>query len=495
MNHQINRLIYFGLQHHLISEDDEIYAVNLLLDLFHLDHFTKEEMSEELEVATDILEEMLDYACQEGLIENNITERDLFDTRIMNCLMPRPSEVIQTFKEYYKEDSKKATKYFYDLSIASNYIRKTRTDKNIRFKQFYKYGDIEITINLSKPEKDPKEIMKAKTIKASGYPKCLLCKENMGFAGNFNHPARQNHRIIPLMLNGYRYYMQYSPYVYYNEHCIIFNKEHKPMVVNKETFEHLLSFVEQFPHYLLGSNADLPIVGGSILSHDHYQGGNYEFPMDGAKVFKTITHRDIQIDFLQWPLSTVRLISKNKEHIIHLSEHILNKWINYSNEDIDIISHTEGTRHNTITPIARKKGDNYEMNLVFRNNRTTEEYPLGIFHPHQELHHIKKENIGLIEVMGLAVLPARLKDELTLLEKCLINEADINDYESLEKHKDWFEEIKNQEWTKDNVKDQLQYELTKVFVRVLEDAGVFKLDEKGKKYFIEFIEEAIEGEE
>ena len=267
------------------------------------------------------------------------------------------------------------------------------------------------------------------------------------------------------------------------------------MVVNKETFEHLLSFVEQFPHYLLGSNADLPIVGGSILSHDHYQGGNYEFPMDGAKVFKTITHRDIQIDFLQWPLSTVRLISKNKEHIIHLSEHILNKWINYSNEDIDIISHTEGTRHNTITPIARKKGDNYEMNLVFRNNRTTEEYPLGIFHPHQELHHIKKENIGLIAVMGLAVLPARLKDELTLLEKCLINEADINDYESLEKHKDWFEEIKNQEWTKDNVKDQLQYELTKVFVRVLEDAGVFKLDEKGKKYFIEFIEEAIEGEE
>lgn len=495
MNHQINRLIHFGLQHHLISEDDEIYAVNLLLDLFHLDSFIKEEINEELSVATDILEEMLDYATQEGLIENNITERDLFDTRIMNCLMPRPSEVIQTFKKYYKEDEKKATKYFYDLSIASNYIRKTRTDKNIRFKQFYKYGDIEITINLSKPEKDPKEIMKAKTIKASGYPKCLLCKENVGFAGNFNHPARQSHRVIPLMLNGHRYYMQYSPYVYYNEHCIIFNKEHKPMVVNKETFEHLLSFVEQFPHYLLGSNADLPIVGGSILSHDHYQGGNYEFPMDGAKVFKTITHRDIQIDFLQWPLSTVRLISKNKEHIIHLSEHILNKWINYSNEDIDIISHTEGTRHNTITPIARKKGDNYEMNLVFRNNRTTEEYPLGIFHPHQELHHIKKENIGLIEVMGLAVLPARLKDELTLLEKCLINEADINDYESLEKHKDWFEEIKNQEWTKDNVKDQLQYELTKVFVRVLEDAGVFKLDEKGKKYFIEFIEEAIEGEE
>lgn len=495
MNHEINRLLNYGLQNGMIYEDDIDYSANLLVDLLKLDTFEKEDIDEKLETANDIIENILSYAVKKGLVEDSVVFKDLFDTKLMNCIMPRPSKVINQFNNLKEVSSKDATDYFYDLSVASNYIRKNRTDKNIRFKKFYKYGDIEITINLSKPEKDPKAIALAKNQKSSNYPKCLLCKENVGFAGNVNHPARQNHRIIPLKLNGDNYYFQYSPYVYYNEHCIIFNKEHKPMVVNKETFEHLLSFVEQFPHYLLGSNADLPIVGGSILSHDHYQGGNYEFPMDGAKVFKTITHRDIQIDFLQWPLSTVRLISKNKEHIIHLSEHILNKWINYSNEDIDIISHTEGTRHNTITPIARKKGDNYEMNLVFRNNRTTEEYPLGIFHPHQELHHIKKENIGLIEVMGLAVLPARLKDELTLLEKCLINEADINDYESLEKHKDWFEEIKNQEWTKDNVKDQLQYELTKVFVRVLEDAGVFKLDEKGKKYFIEFIEEAIEGEE
>ena len=498
MNHQINRLIHFGLQHHLISKDDEIYAVNLLLDLFHLDHFTKEEMSEELEVATDILEEMLDYACQEGLIENNITERDLFDTRIMNCLMPRPSEVIQTFKEYYKEDSKKATKYFYDLSIASNYIRKTRTDKNIRFKQFYKYGDIEITINLSKPEKDPKEIMKAKTIKASGYPKCLLCKENVGFAGNFNHPARQNHRIIPLTLNGHRYYMQYSPYVYYNEHCIIFNENHQPMVINENTFRSLFSFVKQFPHYMLGSNADLPIVGGSILTHDHFQGGHYIFPIEGATVVKDISldkYPDLQISVLNWPLSTIRVRSTNDEQMIRFALDTLNKWTNYSHEKLDIIAYSHETRHNTITPIVRKKNGLYEMDLVLRNNCTNEKYPDGIFHPHQNLHHIKKENIGLIEVMGLAVLPARLKDELTLLEKCLINETDINDYESLEKHKDWFEEIKNQEWTKDNVKDQLQYELTKVFVRVLEDAGVFKLDEQGKKYFIEFVEEAIRGEE
>ena len=346
MNHQINRLIHFGLQHHLISEDDEIYAVNLLLDLFHLDHFTKEEMSEELEVATDILEKMLDYACQEGFIENNITERDLFDTRIMNCLMPRPREVIQTFKEYYKEDSKKATKYFYDLSIASNYIRKTRTDKNIRFKQFYKYGDIEITINLSKPEKDPKEIMKAKTIKASGYPKCLLCKENVGFAGNFNHPARQNHRIISLTLNGHRYYMQYSPYVYYNEHCIIFNENHQPMVINENTFRSLFSFVKQFPHYMLGSNADLPIVGGSILTHDHFQGGHYIFPIEGATVVKDISldkYPDLQISVLNWPLSTIRVRSTNDEQMIRFALDTLNKWINYSHEKLDIIAYSEKT--------------------------------------------------------------------------------------------------------------------------------------------------------
>lgn len=491
MNHQINRLIYFGLQHHLISEDDEIYAVNLLLDLFHLDHFTKEEMSEELEVATDILEEMLDYACQEGFIENNITERDLFDTRIMNCLMPRPSEVIQTFKEYYKEDSKKATKYFYDLSIASNYIRKTRTDKNIRFKQFYKYGDIEITINLSKPEKDPKEIMKAKTIKASGYPKCLLCKENVGFAGNFNHPARQNHRIIPLMLNGYRYYMQYSPYVYYNEHCIIFNENHQPMAINENTFRSLFSFVKQFPHYMLGSNADLPIVGGSILTHDHFQGGHYIFPIEGATVVKDISldkYPDLQISVLNWPLSTIRVRSTNDEQMIRFALDTLNKWINYSNEKLDIIAYSEKTRHNTITPIVRKKNGMYEMDLVLRNNRTSEKYPDGIFHPHQNLHHIKKENIGLIEVMGLAVLPARLKDELEVLKECLLGKKNIFEISNMKKHVAWYNELKSHDFNEDTVDQLLKEELTHKFVNVLEDAGVFKMNEEGKEAFIKFVE-------
>ena len=490
MNHQINRLIHFGLQHHLISEDDEIYAVNLLLDLFHLDHFTKEEINEELAVATDILEKMLDYACQEGFIENNITERDLFDTRIMNCLMPRPSEVIQTFKKYYKEDEKKATKYFYDLSIASNYIRKTRTDKNIRFKQFYKYGDIEITINLSKPEKDPKEIMKAKTIKASGYPKCLLCKENVGFAGNFNHPARQNHRIIPLMLNGHRYYMQYSPYVYYQEHCIVFNEQHIPMHIDQSTFEHLLAFIDYLPHYFLGSNADLPIVGGSILTHDHYQGGHHHFPIEKAKVLASYTidpYPDVRVDLIEWPLSTLRLTSSSKEQLVLLGNFILQQWIQYSDESVDIQAFSGQERHNTITPIARKVNDNYQLDLVLRNNRCNETYPDGIFHPHQDVHHIKKENIGLIEVMGLAILPARLKDEMSLVEKVLLGQM-IQD-PSIEKHQSWIEQIKNKHvYTKENVSELVKQEIGNVFVRVLEDAGVYKMNEQGIQAFKKFVE-------
>ena len=492
MNHQINRLIYFGLQHHLISEDDEIYAVNLLLDLFHLDHFTKEEMSEELEVATDILEEMLDYACQEGFIENNITERDLFDTRIMNCLMPRPSEVIQTFKEYYKEDSKKATKYFYDLSIASNYIRKTRTDKNIRFKQFYKYGDIEITINLSKPEKDPKEIMKAKTIKASGYPKCLLCKENVVFAGNFNHPARQNHRIIPLMLNGYRYYMQYSPYVYYNEHCIVFNGQHVPMKIDKAAFRKLFDFVKLFPHYFLGSNADLPIVGGSILSHDHFQGGNYTFAMAKADIIKEFSvdgFDDVKCGIVKWPLSVIRLQSKDSDRIIELANHILKTWRGYTDEDAFIYAETDGTPHNTITPIARFKDGMFELDLALRNNITTEEHPLGVYHPHEELHHIKKENIGLIEVMGLAVLPSRLKGEMNLLAEYILEGKDIRKNEAIEKHAHWaYGFLANyDDVNKDNVMDIIQAEIGKVFVKVLEDAGVYKCTPDGLEAFLRFI--------
>ena len=492
MNHQINRLIYFGLQHHLISEDDEIYAVNLLLDLFHLDHFTKEEMSEELEVATDILEEMLDYACQEGFIENNITERDLFDTRIMNCLMPRPSEVIQTFKEYYKEDSKKATKYFYDLSIASNYIRKTRTDKNIRFKQFYKYGDIEITINLSKPEKDPKEIMKAKTIKASGYPKCLLCKENVGFAGTFNHPARQNHRIIPLVLNGYRYYMQYSPYVYYNEHCIVFNGQHVPMKIDRAAFTKLFDFVKQFPHYMLGSNADLPIVGGSILSHDHFQGGHYTFAMAKAPIEKHVTipgYEDVEAGIVKWPLSVLRIRHKDEKRLVELATHVLEVWRDYTDESAFIFAETDGEPHNTITPIARRSGDMFELDLTLRNNITTEEHPLGVYHPHAEYHHIKKENIGLIEVMGLAVLPARLKEELELLAEYILEGKDISSNEKIEKHAAWVAEFlpKYDNLDKDNIQDVLRKEVGNVFVHVLEDAGVYKCTAEGREAFMRFI--------
>lgn len=491
MNYQINRLIHFGLQHHLISEDDEIYATNLLLDLFHLNTFTKEEVKEDLEVATDILEEMLRYAIQEGLIEDTNTERDLFDTRIMNCLMPRPSEVVRTFNTLYLESPQRATDYFYNLSIASNYIRKTRTNKNIRFKQFYKYGDIEITINLSKPEKDPKEIMKAKTIKASGYPKCLLCKENVGFAGNFNHPARQSHRIIPLDLNGKRYYMQYSPYVYYNEHCIVFNENHEPMIINENTFKSLFSFVKKFPHYMLGSNADLPIVGGSILTHDHFQGGNYTFPIEGAKIVKELTldqYPDLKIEVLNWPLSTIRVISNNDEQMIQFACDTLNKWINYTNEKLDIIAYSNKTRHNTITPIVRKKNGLYEMDLVLRNNRTSEKYPDGIFHPHQNLHHIKKENIGLIEVMGLAVLPARLKDELEVLKECLIGNKDILEISNMQKHVAWYNELKKHNFNKDTVDQLLKEELTHKFVSVLEDAGVFKMNEEGKQEFIKFVE-------
>ena len=491
MNHQINRLINFGLQKQMFSKDDVIYVVNLLLDLFKLNDFTEEEVNEELEVCSDILEEMLDYACKIGLIEDNNTERDLFDTRIMNCLMPRPSEVISKFNELYKINPSKATNYFYDLSIASNYIRKARTDKNIRFKHFYKYGNIEITINLSKPEKDPKEIMKAKLVKASGYPKCLLCKENVGFAGNFNHPARQTHRIIPLNLNNQTYYLQYSPYVYYNEHCIVFNSEHKPMVINEETFKSLFSFVKKFPHYMLGSNADLPIVGGSILTHDHFQGGSYKFPIEDASIIKTIkldNYPDLRINVINWPLSTIRVNSNNEEEIIRFASNVLNKWINYSNESLDIISHTNDIRHNTVTPIVRYKNNEYEMDIVLRNNKTNDKYPDGIFHPHQDLHHIKKENIGLIEVMGLAVLPARLKDELDILKDCLLGKKNILEIENMQKHITWYNELKEMTFNQETIDQLVNQELTHKFVRVLEDAGVFKMNEEGKEAFIKFVE-------
>lgn len=497
MDYEISRLIHFALEHDMIQESDVDYSVNLLLDLLQLNDICFKNIDEHIQECTPILEKILDYAVSKGIIEDQITERDLFDTRIMNCIMPRPSEVVSKFNQNYKISPQKATDYFYQLSIASQYIRKSRTDKNIRFKQYYKYGLIEITINLSKPEKDPKEIAKAKTIKSSGYPKCLLCKENVGFSGDLNRAARQTHRIIPLQLNQNKYYLQYSPYVYYNEHCIVLNEQHIPMVIQHQTFENLLSFLDQFPHYMIGSNADLPIVGGSILTHDHYQGGHHTFPIEGAKVLKNISLVDfphLKIEVMRWPLSTIRVTSSYKDEIIDFADIVLKKWKNYTNKPLNIIPYTDNVPHNTVTPIARMKNKQYQMDIVLRNNRTSEEYPDGIFHPHQRLHHIKKENIGLIEVMGLAILPARLKNELELLKECLLNKKNFNDYDVLKKHKAWYDELKEKDFSEDNIDDMLKLALTKRFVEVLEDAGVFKMNEQGISAFIDFVE-SIEKEE
>lgn len=473
----------------MISLYDVDYSINMLLDLFKLDCFERTTV-EKIDYYL-LIEDMLDYAVKVGLIEDNITERDLFDTKIMNCIMPRPSEVVNKFYQIYDENKQKATQYFYDLSIHSNYIRKARTDKNIKFSHYYKYGDIQISINLSKPEKDPKEIAKAKLAKSTGYPKCLLCKENVGYAGNMNHPARQTHRIIPLDLNGKTYNFQYSPYVYYNEHCIIFNNEHVPMVINRQTFENLFTFIEKFPHYMIGSNADLPIVGGSILTHDHYQGGRHRFPMQDASVIKEIEikgYENIKVQMLNWPLSTLRLTADDKEVLVDLSDKILNYWINYDDVSCDILSHTNDVRHNTVTPIARMDNNRYQIDIVLRNNRTNDEHPLGIFHPHAKHHHIKKENIGLIEVMGLAVLPARLKDELECLKLCLLKKKCIDDLESLKKHKEWFEYLQTLEFDEQSIDEFIEKEVTKKFVSVLENVGVYKMNQKGIEGFTRFVD-------
>ena len=489
MNTKINQLINYGLENQMISLYDVDYSINMLLDLFKLDCFERTTV-EKIDYYL-LIEDMLDYAVKVGLIEDNITERDLFDTKIMNCIMPRPSEVVNKFYQLYDENKQKATQYFYDLSIHSNYIRKARTDKNIKFSHYYKYGDIQISINLSKPEKDPKEIAKAKLAKSTGYPKCLLCKENVGYAGNMNHPARQTHRIIPIDLNGKTYNFQYSPYVYYNEHCIIFNNEHVPMVINRQTFENLFTFIEKFPHYMIGSNADLPIVGGSILTHDHYQGGRHRFPMQDASVIKEIEikgYENIKVQMLNWPLSTLRLTADDKEVLVDLSDKILNHWINYDDVSCDILSHTNDVRHNTVTPIARMDDNRYQIDIVLRNNRTNDEHPLGIFHPHAKHHHIKKENIGLIEVMGLAVLPARLKDELECLKLCLLKKKCIDDLESLKKHKEWFEYLQTLEFDEQSIDEFIEKEVTKKFVSVLENAGVYKMNQKGIEGFTRFVD-------
>ncbi len=493
----ISELIKYGLEKRMIKEIDADYSINLLLDLFNLNEFEYVENSREERDIYHIIEDMLVWSAERGIIENNTTARDLFDTRIMNCLMPRPGEVVATFDSLYAVNPKKATDYFYELAVNSNYIRKNRTDKNIRYFHYYKYGKFEITINLSKPEKDPRDIAKAKSQKATGYPKCLLCKESVGFRGDLNRPARQNHRIIPLGLGGKEYYLQYSPYVYYNEHCIIFNKNHIPMGIGENTFRSLLDFIKQFPHYMVGSNADLPIVGGSILTHDHFQGGRYHFPIEDAKTigeFDFAAYPEAKIEILNWPLSTIRITSNSYAEVIDFSVRVLDKWREYENRELEILPCGKTTRHNTVTPIARVHEGDYQMDLVLRNNRQSPLHPDGIFHPHENLHAIKKENIGLIEVMGLAVLPARLKDELELLKECLLDKSDISDLETVHKHVNWYIEIKGKHAGIDekNIDGIIEKELATKFVNVLEDCGVFKMDDEGIKAFMGFVESLME---
>ena len=480
INYLINQLVSYGVKNGLIEEYDMIYCANKLIDIFNLNTFEFEE-TEEIEIHT-LLEKMCDYAYQNKIVDgNDVTVYDLFDTKLMDTLMPTPSTVKNTFYKLFETDKKAATNYYYDLAIKSNYIRMDRINKNICFKHECEYGILDITINLSKPEKDPKLIALAKTMPSAGYPKCALCYENMGFAGNLNQAARQNHRIMPINLDGEEYFFQYSPYVYYNEHTIVFNKKHTPMAIDKPCFSHLLDFVRQVPHYFVGSNADLPIVGGSILSHDHFQGGNYIFPMFETSVlssYKVNGYDEVEVEYIKWPLDTIRLSGTNKEEIVQLSDHILQTWINYSDENIEIYSHTNGIRHNTITPIARNNNGKYEMYLVLRNNRTTEEHPDGLFHPYQELHHIKKENIGLIEVMGLAVLPKRLKEEMDLLKKELLT---TNNFDSclLLKHKEWALSLKEKyEFNSQNIDQLINYEIGEVFKEVLNSCGVFKFGNK-----------------
>ena len=487
----IEKLLDYG-EGRLFEKEDRIYCLNLMLDVLHLDSFETAdcEGSAELE---DILKVMLDYACEQGIIEDSVTYRDLFDTKIMNCMMPRPSEVISKFRKYYKESPERATDYYYDISRASDYIRTYRVRNDMKWLAKTPYGTMDITINLSKPEKDPKAIAAAAKMKAASYPKCALCKENEGYAGRVNHPARENHRIIPLTVDGGDWFIQYSPYVYYNEHCIVFNGEHTPMKIDRSAFRKLFDIVKYLPHYFVGSNADLPIVGGSILSHEHFQGGHYEFAMAKARTEENFTfdgYDDVTAGVVNWPMTVIRLSGKNTDRIVDLADKILVAWRAYTDADAFIFAETDGVPHNTITPIARKRGDMFELDLVLRNNITTEEYPDGVYHPHPEHHHIKKENIGLIEVMGLAVLPARLKTEMELLAKAILAGDDIAADETLAKHADWVDMIraKYDNIDKYNVNDILKNEIGLVYSEILEQCGVYKRDEEGKKLLRRFID-------
>lgn len=493
INTYIAALAAYGLKTGLITADDRIFAINSILAALGLDDYEEPENIPDMELE-EILKGLLDFACSKNIIADSIAYRDLFDTKLMACLTPRPSEVIARFKADYAVSPVTATDNYYKLSRDTDYIRRYRISKDIKWKTRTEYGELDITINLSKPEKDPKAIAAAKNAKQSGYPKCLLCPENVGYAGRLNHPARQNHRIIPVDICGEPWGFQYSPYVYYNEHCILFNTKHTPMVIDKKAFKKLFDFVSQFPHYFIGSNADLPIVGGSILSHEHFQGGNYTFAMAKANIekeYKIKGFEDVTVGRVKWPMSVIRLRSADTGRLVELADIILTKWRGYTDEAAFIFAETDGEPHNTITPIARRNGDMYELDLVLRNNITTEEHPLGVYHPHAELHHIKKENIGLIEVMGLAVLPARLKNEMQQLADVLVTKgvSAVRSDPVLEKHADWAEKFcTERDVNADNVHEVIRDEIGKVFAKVLEHAGVYKRTPEGETAFDRFVE-------
>lgn len=521
INHYITKLVQYGLETGLITEQDKVYTINSLLDIFQLEQYEESEgaiqgssMASEIRL-NDILNGMVDYAYEHGILkENSIVYRDLFDTKLMGILVPRPSVVVDRFRALYKEAPAKATEYYYKLSQDTDYIRRYRVSKDKKWVIDTEYGNLDITINLSKPEKDPKAIAAAKMMKQSSYPKCQLCRENEGYAGRVNHPARQNHRIIPVELDGEQWGFQYSPYVYYNEHSIIFNYQHIPMVINQATLRKLFDFVQQFPHYFVGSNADLPIVGGSILTHEHFQGGNYTFAMAKAPIESNFTiagYPEVKAGFVKWPMSVIRLQAKEIEPLVLAGDTILQTWRSYSDEDACIYAYSDAEGnpmsarevaacsteerkncepHNTITPIARKAGEYFELDLVLRNNLTTKEHPLGLYHPHEELHHIKKENIGLIEVMGLAVLPARLKEEIEILKDYMLHGKDIYSNDTIAKHGAWVAEFRTQysDLNENNIDDILKKEIGFVFLKVLEDSGVYKQNENGRVAFGRFVD-------
>jgi UDPglucose--hexose-1-phosphate uridylyltransferase len=489
----VSKLVTYALRTGLIQENEKLWAVNTILDALKLDSYTDPGQDwGEIQLAP-VLEELMDDAHRRGVLtENSVVYRDLFDTELMGRLTPRPAQVIETFQALYRKDPRKATDWYYKFSQDTNYIRRDRIARDMRWKTQTQYGELDITINLSKPEKDPKAIAAAREAPASDYPRCQLCAENEGYAGRVNHPARQNHRIVPITINGSPWFLQYSPYVYYNEHCICLSGVHTPMRIDQDCIAKLLDFVRQFPHYFVGSNADLPIVGGSILAHDHFQGGRYTFAMERAPVETSVSFHgfgDVHAGVVKWPMSVIRISCEDPKRLVALANRILGAWREYTDEKSMILAETDGVPHNTVTPIARTRGDQFELDLVLRNNLTTPEHPLGLYHPHEELHHIKKENIGLIEVMGLAVLPARLKEELAAVADALVAGDDLRKSALTEKHAHWAEGFRDKyTFTRDNALDIVKQETGLVFAQVLEHAGVYKRNEQGKAAFHRFLE-------